>query len=259
MIVTATPAAAGQPRVNVLVDAIPAGTVKVTVVRSYAGDRSVLRDANMAPTNGSTVRPYTDWEVPFGVSVTYSATAYAASGAQTAQAQSGAVVVNSDVPWISDPLAPSTATAVMLYNESLQDITHETPGDITQIVESSLPVAVMGTTQAASGLTLRFAAPTNLIARSIRYVLNAGVFLLRVPPSAFFDVPGLLYFAGQSYTTSKILGEHDHIVVQGQAVAAPISPVVLNTRSYGDLRDEASTYGDVPGRYATYLAALQGG
>lgn len=257
MIVSATPA--GQLRVDLLVDAIPASAAKVTVTRSYAGVRSVLRDANGAATGGAASRPFSDYEVPFGVAVVYSATAVAASGATVAQAQSAAVTVDSDVPWISDPLAPGRATAVVLINESLQEVTHEIPGQVSQVVESSLPIAVMGTVQEASGLTLRFAAPTALIARSIRTVLSSGIFLLRMPPAAQFDVPGLLYFAASSFATTKILGEHDHITVSGQAVAAPASPVVLALRTYADLRDEASTYGDVPGLYASYLNVLRGG
>lgn len=262
MIVTATATATPQPQVNLLVDAMPAGTAYVTIYRSFAGERGVVRDANRAATGGALSRPYADYDVPFGVPVTYSAYAFSTAGAQLALASSGVVQVNVSVPWISDPLAPGRAIPVVLINESLQEITHDTPGDIGSVLESELQVAIMGTTQQASSVPLRFLIPTELHRIQVTTVLrSANPFLLRVPPDFYSTLPALAFIAHTSLSVTKISRsqpEHDHIALAGVAVQPPSAPVVLSKRTYADVKGEASAYGDLPVIFADYLGLLRG-
>lgn len=260
MIIVGTPRT-DQPAVELLVDAMPAGTSTVSIWRTFSGERSVVRDADGAKTGGATSRPYTDWEVPIGVPTAYQVYAYSSAGAVLGSAQSEPMTVDGNVAWISDPLAPGRACAVSLINESLQEISHEVQGDIASVVESGLAVAVMGTIGEASSVPLQFKAPTALIGLQIRTVLrSANPFLLRLPASWDpYQIPTLTYIAFTSYSDIKIRGEIDHITIGGaQAVSGPISPVVLAARTYGDVRDEASTYGDVQAQHATYLGLLRG-
>lgn len=262
MIIAAAASTLDPPHVDLLVDALPAGTTKITIYRSYGGVRSVLRDANNAATGGASSRPYSDYDVPFGVATAYSAYAINAAGAQLAVAQSAAVTINSDKPWISDPLAPARACKVDLINESLDEIAHDSVGAFLDVLESDLPIASMGVTQAASSFVLKFLAPMALIGSQIRTVLNsANPFLLRCPPDMFVQLPALCYVARTSYSDLKIRQgtEHDHIVVNGcRAVASPGSPTVIQTRTYASVRDEASNYGDLPNLYPRYLELLRG-
>lgn len=261
MIIVATPQVS-IPAVDLLVDAMPAGTAKVTIWRSFGAERSVVRDANQTPTGGAVSRPFADFEVPLSTATSYQVYAYSSAGAVLGSAQSDLVTVDASSPWISDPLAPGRACAVALINESLQEITHNVPGDIAQVADSGLPIAVMGTVGVASEVPIRFAAPTELDGLSIRTVLHsANPFLLRVPPVAKVQLPSMAYIAFQSYSdvrNSRTGRGHDHISLSGVVVAPPISPVVLAVRTYGDLRDEASTYGDVTAMYSTYLDVLRG-
>lgn len=258
MIINATPASIGTPAVDLLVDAMPAGTAKVTVHRLVAGTQDVVRDANQAPTSGSTTRPYVDWEVPLGEPVTYVAYAYAAGGASLGSAQSTSVTITSTETWMSDPLAPALTRAVTLIAESVQTVTHDTPGDIQNVLESGLAVAVMGTTQDASSVPLRIS--TTLAGRDpvLDILYSANPFLLRCPPEAGFDLPPLAYLAHTSVSTERIAEDKVNIVMDVQAVAAPTSPVVLAARTYGDLKAEASSYGDVMLQRDSYLVVLRG-
>lgn len=263
MILAATRAAGTQPAVDLTVTAIPAGTVRMTIRRSYLGESSVVRDANSAATNGALTLVYSDFETPFGVAVTYTAFASSASGAQLGTAQSAPVTITSDVPWISDPLSPGVATAVVLINESLQEIGHDAPGQVVQIAESGLPVALMGVPGEASSVPLRFKAATSVNGFAIRQVLRqANPLLLRVPPVYGAHVPnidGLAYIAFTGWQDVKVSGEHDQIVLSGGVqVAAPSSPVVAPPRTYGDVRNEANSYGDLTTMYDNYLELLRG-
>lgn len=267
MIIAAGQTAGEFPSVDLLVDSLPVGTYSITIWRTYGGNRDVVRDANAAPTNGAVSRPYTDAEVPFSVPVIYTAYALSEAGAQLAVAAAAPVTVETDKAWISDPLAPGRATPVALsgstgegrlINDSLQTIEHTTPGSIEDILESALPMASMGVTQAGS-FTLLFAAPTALIGAKYRLVLqSANPFLLRLPPSANFQIPALCYVAHTSYSDIKVYREHDHIQVTGVAVQPPPSPVVLPSRTYADVRDEANSYADLPELFPSYLAMLRG-
>lgn len=260
MIIVGTPRT-DQPAVDLLVDAMPAGTVAVRIWRSFAGERSVVRDADGASTGGAVSRPYTDWEVALGVPTSYQVYAYSAAGAVLGSAQSSPVTAVSSSAWISDPLAPGTACAVSPINESFETIGHDVQGDIASVVESGLPVAVLGAMGVASSVPLRFKAETALIGLMIRTVLRSGsVFLLRLPVIGHpVQIPALAYIAAMGGYEDVRVGDHDHIAVNGAVVVAPpISPVVLAARTYGDLRNEASTYGDVQGLYSKYLGVLRG-
>lgn len=259
MILVATPSLSGMPRVTMLLDAIPSSAARVTVWRSYAGVRSVVRDANRALTGGSSSRPVTDFEVPLGVEVTYTAAAYSAAGGTVAQAQAVPVTIVSDATWISDPLAPGKGGAVDLIEESLLEITRQTPGDMQTPLESGLPIAVMGTTAVAS-FALRFLAPTLAAGDVIIDVLeSADPFLLRTPPAAGFRVPALTYVAQSEFTITRVAPQRDHIAIgQATAVAAPVSPVVLSPRTLGDVMAEASTLGELAQRYDTLLELYWG-
>lgn len=260
MIITAALSIAAVPAVDLVVAAFPGGTASVRVWRTYDGQRSTVRDADGALTGGAPSRPYTDSDAPFGYPTSYIAYAYNSVGAVLASAQSAPVTLDIDVPWISDPLAPGRACAVSPINESLQEITHDVQGEVAQVVQSGLPVAVMGVVGVASSVPLRFAAPTALQGQMIRTVLrSANPILLRIPTKDNYQIPALCYVAFTSYSDIKVGGEHDHIALAGTvAVAPPLSPVVLAPRTYGDLRGEASAYGDVPLLYAKYLNVLRG-
>jgi hypothetical protein len=260
LIIVGTPRT-DQPAVELLVDAMPAGTSKVTIWRTFDGERSVLRDADGSRTGGALARPYTDWEVPLGKATVYQVYAYNTAGAVLGSAQSTPVTVAATSAWISDPLAPGTACAVSPINESFETISHDVQGDIASVIESGLPVAVMGAMGVASSVPLLLNAPTPLIGLMIRTVLRSGpVFLLRLPPLDHpVQLPALAYIAATGGYDDVRVYDHDWISVKGCVVVAPpISPVVLAARTYGDVRDEASTYGDVQLQHATYLGLLRG-
>ncbi|WP_154673997.1 hypothetical protein [Nakamurella lactea] len=246
---------------DLLVDALPAGTATVTIYRSYQGTRSVIRQANAAPTMGASSRPYIDAEPPLSQAITYSAYATSAAGAQLDVAQAAPVTVVSDQAWISDPLAPGRATPVIPINESMEEIEHVTPGTISDVIDSALPIASMGTTQTGN-FQLVLMAPTAMISGKYRLVLQyANPFLLRIPPSWNYDLPSLAYLAHTGYVTKKasaVLGERDYLSLSVTAVQPPPSPVVLPARTYGDVRDEATTYGGLASLWPSYLDLLRG-
>lgn len=260
MIIVATPQAT-IPAVDLLVDAMPAGTATVQVWRSYAGDRSVVRDADGALTGGATSRPYTDYEVPLSIATSYQVYAYSSAGAVLGSAQSAPVTVASASPWISDPLAPGRGCAVSLINESLQELAREARGEVVQVVDG-LPIAVFGEMGEASSVPLKFKAEDAAQGQRIREVLqSADPFLLRVPPQGNHQIPPLAYIGFTGYSDNKVKRgtDRDQITITGGVVVAPpVSPVVLAIRTCGDLRDEASTCGDVTAMYDTCLAVLRG-
>jgi hypothetical protein len=265
MIITATPnKAATPPSVRLDVSAIPAGAVTTTISRAVPGlPSTAVRGAQAVAVQG-TVTGTVDYEAPFGVSTVYTVTAYGSSGAVVGTPAQVSTLLDVDVMWVSDPLAPvvSCACRGVKSPESFANLTYSLTTAVTPIEGQELPVGLSGVRQAASGVPLTIICETQAEAGPIRQVLRyASPFLLRTPIRWQVPLPALSYcLVGQvSEALFGGLYGRTHFSMTFDLVQAPGQTQAVLPRTYSTLLVEASTYGDLTTQHTSYLGVLLGG
>lgn len=262
--VTAAVTATAPPTVEVLASGLPF-TIgnKITLYRDQEGRRAAVRGVLGVALTG-TDGAWVDYEAAFGIDVTYTVEVRSSAGALLATVAAAPVVMDIDVPWISDPLDPNTATPVLPEFDTLREWTQDRDGDTLPVQSDDLYVGVTGIMHAPAGFPLAFiclsADQVNAVMRVIR---QASPFLWRSPPGR----PG-----GRAwYVVAKQVKQVNHdwvpdrpvtvvISMTATQVRAPGATVAVPVRTYSMLPAEASTYGQQPSVYVppTYLSILRG-
>jgi hypothetical protein len=264
MNIVATPdPLATPPTVRLDVSAILAGAVTTTISRSAAGlTPAAVRGAMKVPVQG-TITGVVDYEAPFGVSTVYTVTAYDSNGASLGTAQVS-TLLDVDVMWISDPLAPVVSAPVrgVKSPESFGTLTYALTTAVTPTEGQELPVGLSGVRQAASSVPLTIICETQAEAGPIREVLRyAAPFLLRTPIRWQVPLPALAYCLAAQITETLFGGLYGrtHLSTSFDLVQAPGQTQAILPRTYATLLTEASTYGDLTTQHSTYLGVLLGG
>lgn len=233
-----------------------------TLTRSVSGTVAPVRSAHDMPVLGVSA-VVDDWECPFSAA-SYTVTEYDGSGGTVASALynfTGLTAVT--VPWISDPLSPAVACAISLQGDALTSLTYAQDGALATPLGDPVPVALVQTRRAGSGIPLPILCLT-LGARvsAMAVLMSAAVVCLRTPDTdGYAMLPRLAYVAGpagESPQTMRVGGQATIIGWTGTLVRPPAADIAVPTRTYNDVLAEASTYGDVQSQHATYLGLLRG-
>ncbi|PPG34528.1 hypothetical protein C5C25_00460 [Rathayibacter sp. AY2B9] len=144
MIVTAAARPLGvlTPHAEVTVESVPAGTSTVTVTRRQKRREFLTRGfVDLDRNDDLFVR---DFETPFGIAVTYVATAVDAAGAVLGTAESGPVRMQTkpSTVTIHDPIRPANALTLALGKNAITGGSRPLGGGIVPITNRSVPVSV---------------------------------------------------------------------------------------------------------------------
>ncbi len=252
------------PRVEVLITPMPVDAARITVWRSWAGQREVVRGAKETLVAGDYL--VIDYEAPLGVAVEYSAVAYDVSGTPSAEsAGTTATVAVTDV-WVQDPLDPASALQVGLNTRrTLMCIdpsftaTYPVERVLVQPSGSALSVALSRRRRAASRMPLTIHATNTTVAQQLHDLLMQADTLCVRTPAAVTTLTGLSYLAIGDYTPDPSPGWQDVIFpLVGDSVRGPGAAVVVQPRTFDHLLDEAATFDELTALYATFIDLQRG-
>ena len=116
------------PRAEVLFETFALGTARVTVYRSAGGRDYPMRGAINAAVAGALTR--VDFEIPFGVDVTYRAEMFSSSGMSLGFTSSATTILHFDGTVVHNPLDPQGAVYVDLLDQSAAIISRPVNGEI---------------------------------------------------------------------------------------------------------------------------------
>lgn len=254
------------PRVEVLITHLPPTVDTVTVWRSWAGTRSVVRGGNRAEVSGALL--LVDYEVPLGLPVTYWAVGYTAAGVPMQESPSATVTVSAPDTWIQDPLDPTSAMRagmlipgpLMVSGGSFAAPRYRRAGQRIAIHGSRLPVGRGDVRQAAAQVPLLLDSDNPTTTAGVYEVLDqADPLCVRAPADLVPALTGLVYLAVDEYVPDPDTGwQGTMFTLEGDSVRPPGAGIVVQPRTYADLLDEAATYADLTTLYPTYLDLLRG-
>lgn len=138
------------PRVEVFFSDFAPGTATVTVYRLAAGREFKVRGAVHAATSGSLSR--IDFEVPFGVVVTYRAEMFSAAGMSLGFTDGASITLDVADSWMHNPLRPSGAVKVFFGDETARSIVRPTPGVVSHPKGRMVGVVLAEPRQGVTGL-----------------------------------------------------------------------------------------------------------
>lgn len=268
MIITAS-AQASPPRVDLDVSEAPAGTVRLEVSGAVGRHEWRVRGASAALIVGAGAATLTDWDAPTGREVSYTASAYSATGALLASA-SVLVVGPPDPPdcslaWLSDPLDETSAMLVSLRRGSLDAL----PFEVTSVSLSGPPSAAFPSA-AVSGRRRLVKVPLLLRAvgsqqAALLALLEAPTICLRIPSHSRFPgrelLPPVLYGPVTSLSVTPGVGwtvDRSWWSVELAPSTGPRMAAVIPAWSYADLAVSLPSYTDVSTAYATYANLARG-
>ena len=140
------------PRVEVFFASFVAGTATVTVYRLAGGREFRVRGAVRTPVSGALSR--LDFEVPFGMPVTYRAEQFNAAGVSLGFTDSSSLTVDSEDSWMHNPLNPAGAVSVALAAASAPSVTRPTPGAVSRPLGRVVGVVLSQPRQGVTGLQI---------------------------------------------------------------------------------------------------------
>ncbi len=119
------------PRVEVLFRTFAPGTATVTVWRTAGRDRRELRGAVRAPVAGALAR--IDFEVPFGIDVTYRAEQFDSRGVSLGWTDTASVQLDIAETWLHNPLDPRGAVLVEFRPDAANSISRPAMGSLVRV------------------------------------------------------------------------------------------------------------------------------
>lgn len=141
-----------MPRVEVLFSSFAAGTVKVTVYRLAQGREFKVRSAVNAATAGALSR--IDFEIPFGVPVTYRAEMFDASGVSLGFTDTATVTMSIPDMWVHNPLNPAGGVKVMFRGSAARELSRPVEGDVFYPQGRRVGVVISGQRRGLQGVVL---------------------------------------------------------------------------------------------------------
>jgi len=140
------------PRAEVLFTTFAAGTVRVTGYRSTGLRKYRVRGVVNTPVAGALTR--IDFEIPFGVAVSYWAEQFDASGLSLGETDKTTVTLNCWETWVHNPLDPQGAVRVEMIQGAAQSVSRPVPGEVVRPLGRHVGVFVGGTRQGVTGVNM---------------------------------------------------------------------------------------------------------
>lgn len=266
---TLTPATGANPcpRVEVLISTMPGDADRVTVHRSWRGQRTTVRDAEDVEVAGDFL--VVDYEVPLGTPVTYTCRTLDVSGVPSQESPGTTTTVSVDDVWIQDALDPTTAVRVVIASyaaggvtiigDSFMPAVYSADVVAPPVAGSPLPIAYGGVRRAASRMPLTLIAWTPSDAGALRTLLTSAFPLCVRTPATVPQLSGLTYLSLPDLLETPHPGwVTTRFSATGDSVRGPGSGIAVQPRTYADLLDEAATYADLLPLYPTYVDLRRG-
>lgn len=151
---TVTPALDANPcpRVEVLITDISPGVPVVDVYRLAAGREYKMRGGVQAAVSGALTR--IDFEIPFGVPVTYRAEMFDSDGVSLGFTETVTVQLDVAETWVHNPLDPQGATTVAFWETAARSLTRPSDGEVVYPLGRSVGVIVAGQRHGLVGAVL---------------------------------------------------------------------------------------------------------
>lgn len=266
---TAATGADPCPRVEIEITPMPVDADTLTIWRSWAGRRAIVRGVNNVEVAGDYLT--TDYEVPLGVPVTYTCiTADAGAVPSEVSAGSTVTVTVPDV-WMQDPLDPASALPVRttrtsmtsgleVIGDSFMPAVYPSTSSTSPISGSDLPMGFGGARGAASRMPLTIIAWSAGDATALRELIRqAFPMCVRAPATEVPQLGGLTYMSLGDLLETPLPGWAATVFsTSADAVRAPATSIVVQIRTFDDLLTEAATFDDLLTLYATFIDLQRG-
>lgn len=171
-VLTAYVDAAPRPRVEVFFPSFAAGTATVTAYMLAGGREKQVRGAVRAVTAGSLSR--IDYEIAFGIPMTYRAEQFNASGQSLGFTESTSITVESADSWMHNPLDPQGAARITLGGDSAGSVARPTPGVVSRPLGRRVGVVLSQPRQGVVGLRLDVRTSTGEEADAVQAMFGDG-------------------------------------------------------------------------------------
>jgi hypothetical protein len=240
----------------------------VTVTRTHPSGRTEnVRGMVLTPLSGGQVVGW-DWELPIGVSVTYTAYSYddAAGSSVVATSNSVTVTWTTDNDWLKDPLEPARNLPVRVA--SMASTRYASSTTIHQVLNRPDPVTVGSVRQTGDGQLVLY---TDTLDESDRldYITASGHVLLF--QSTQQSRVGNMYFAVTDVEEDRVEGAlrdqpyrmwsltYQRVGVPAGDPGAPVSlQDVADNPPGGSLQDLADAWTSLIALYEGYAETTQG-
>ena len=186
MSVTVALTAGPEPGIDVTVTATGGGTMTAITLWRLVG--STVVKTRLQPAPGASSRTITDYELPWGVPVSYKATVTSSGGTETFT--SSAVTVDSTIAWLIHPNIPSLSVPLDQQNPalmgvvSLSDVSLASTATVHQVIGANLPVVTWVGPRLAAVQTMTVATVSVDEENALRTIVNDQTPLLfRFPAS----------------------------------------------------------------------------
>jgi len=174
------------PRAEVLFESFAAGTVKVTVYRATGLRRYQVRGAVNAAVAGALTR--IDFEIPFGVPVSYWAEQFDAGGLPLGETDKTTATLNCWETWVHNPLDPHGATTVQFRTRAAQSIVRPVEGGVVHPQGRRVGVLVSGQRRGVENVDLTVV--TDTIEQVDKLQAMFGDYETSIPPILCIRVGG---------------------------------------------------------------------
>ena len=250
------------PRAEVLFTSFAAGTVKVTAYRSTGLRKYRVRGVVDAPVAGALTR--IDFEIPFGVAVSYWAEQFDASGLSLGETSKTTTTLNCWETWVHNPLNPHGATTVQFRSRAAQSIVRPVEGAIVHPQGRRVGVLVSGQRRGVENVDLTVV--TDTIEQVDKLQAMFGDYETSVPPILCIRVGGgdrvrlpRPFFAAvlsadeQEVNYSLGMGEQITTAMTGTEVSPPVPGLFIPLLTRADLNAYYTTRAALNADNATRL------
>lgn len=169
-VVTTYSNAAPMPRAEVLFTSLAAGAATLTVYRRAEGREYVMRGGLKSVTTGAFTR--IDFEIPFGIPVTYFAEMFNAAGLSLGQTGQTTVTLYCDDMWMHNPLDPFGGVRVDFREAATRNLSRPVSGDVFYPEGSTVGKVIAGRRRGLQGTVLDVITDTVEDADKVRDLLG---------------------------------------------------------------------------------------
>lgn len=254
--------ASPMPRVEVLFSSFAAGTARVDVYRLAEGREFKVRSAVKAATAGALSR--IDYEVPFGVLVTYRAEMFNAVGVSLGFTDTASVTLSTADTWVHNPLDPAGGVRVAFRGDAARDLSRPVRGDTFWPEGRRVGVVISGERSGLRGVTLDIIVDT--IGDADRFASLVGDYNTTTVPVLCFRIgaadrvrlPRTLFASvfdpREQDVNYNIGGTQIAFAMTGDEVSPPTPAVVIPLLTNADINAAYATNGLLNADHLTNLS-----
>ena len=240
---------------------VPAGADRLDLYRvGPSGTRAYVRGYHPGEVTAGQVLTIRDFEAPIGVSLTYTAVAYA----DATPGDTGTASVMLSIPsqgcddtWITDLARPTNTQRVVL--ESLEELDHEVPAGVHSVLVRRDPIVSSDVARTPT-FELLFLTEDDQDRERAKAILGNGLpVLLRTPPE---NGIGNMYMSVTNFIEQRLFqlatNQERRFVVEAVQVRRPDPGIYVPEppATYATVKSTYATYADFMAAYETYDAAL---